>query len=220
MIIRLLGLLACCLVFGSPAGAQDVILDVQGNEQPGQVVEVTPTQVIFRPQGSDPAAAAVALDKQLLFMIRFANGTKETFAQNLLPPPAPATSAAAGDSVARLTSEALYAQGQADALKLHNYKGAFWGTYAATLVTMPLATAGGIITGGAIGLTRPVAANNPQIPPAMLRQPSYVAGYEEQAQRHKLQKAAAGYGAAWGTTIGVGLLYVIGLILSTASGGR
>lgn len=196
------------LLASMPALAQDMILELNGNELTGQVLEVTPTQVLYRPEGTDPALPPTVLEKRTLFMIKFANGTKETFAQNLAPSGTPTAATVAGDSAASLSEAELYRKGQRDALKLHNYKGAFWGTYAATLTT----GYGGIIAGGIIGLSRPKAARNPLVPSQMLQSRSYVMGYEKQAQRRKLGKAAEGFGAAVGTGVAIILAFAVLLV--------
>ena len=204
-------LLALAWLAASPARAQDLIIDLQGNELTGQVIEITPGQVLYRPDSTDVALPPVVLDKQTLFMIRFANGTREVFGQNLQPalpsptrgpvPPAPAQPAG-------MTAQDLYRRGQQDALRLHSYKGAFWGTYAATLTT----GYGGIIVGGAVGFSRPKAARNPLIEQQLLSYPAYVEGYEVQARRRKMGKAAEGFGVALATQMAVIILFIAALV--------
>ena len=203
-------LLASWLVAPATAGAQDVITDLNGTEVQGQVIEITPTQVLYRALDTDAALPPSVLDKKTLFMVRFANGTKEVFTT---PQPAPALMAApelgsgggapsATSGGAPMTPADLSRLGAQDALLYHNYSGAFWGTYAATLC-LPLGgpLASGPLVGLGVSVVRPNAQRNMRLDPARLQYPEYVEGYERQAQRRKIGQAAKGYGAGVGTVI-------------------
>lgn len=208
-------LLASWLVAPATAGAQDVITDLNGTEVQGQVIEITPTQVLYRALDTDAALPPSVLDKKTLFMVRFANGTKEVFTS---PTPAPELMAApelgsgggappATSGGAPMSAAELSYLGSQDALRYHNYSGAFWGTYAATVLTFY----GGPLVGAGVSVVRPKAARNMRLDPARLQYPAYVDSYERQAQSRKLGQAAKGFGA------GVVTLVALVIILITSS---
>ncbi len=180
----------------------DVIIDLQGNELPGQVLEVTPTQVVYRPAGSDVSLPPTILDKSTLFMVRFANGSRETFAQ---PAPAPVAGNIAAVNSNPYNEAQLTQQARADALRYHSYKGAFWGTYGATMI-------GGLIgaaaVGGVISSAQPSIERDPIPNRALLQQPIYREAYVGQIRRRKGGKALEGFGAAIATVVGLVLVIV------------
>ncbi len=179
-----------------PETASDVIIDRRGNELPGQIIEITPSQVLYRTLDADPALPPTVLPKDSLFMVRFANGTKEVFVERAAPhqPAAPSAAPKPG-----LTESELYHLGRHDALKYHNYSGAFWGTYTATVLTIY----GGPIVGLGVSVSRPHPARNARIEREKLQYPSYVEGYGRQAQSHKLGSAAKGFGAGIATWMAI-----------------
>lgn len=192
-------------VVAAPAAPpeQDIIFDLKGNELAGQVLEVTPTQVVYRPAGSDVALPPTILDKSTLFMVRYANGSRETFAA----PVAPAAVAGGMASVSSNPySEAqLTQQGRADALRYHSYKGAFWGTYGATMIGGLI---GAAVVGGVISSAQPDIDRDPIPNRALLLQPRYRESYTVQVRQRKGGKALQGFGAAVATVVGLVLIIV------------
>jgi hypothetical protein len=200
--------LALWLTAAAAAQAQDVIFDRNGHELTGQVLEITPTQVVYRPQDADAALPPAILDRQTLFMVRFANGTREVFGS---APAAPLPGSLPGQSApnaapSTLSTSELYRMGKRDALAYHNYSGTFWGTYAATALT----GYGGVLVGIGTSLRRPRAERNMALDRALLRYPAYVDGYERQAQRRKIGEAAKGIGAGLGTVLVIIVALVAG----------
>jgi hypothetical protein len=154
--------------FGASAQAQDVILRTNGEELPAKVLTIQPERISY----VRPAAPADTLyiSTPEVFMIRYANGTKELIHTSTYV-------AAAG-----LTPEQARQQGEQDAIRYFKARGAFWGTFGATVVSTPVYWLGGIGTGAAIAATRP-SPHNMTVPDAkLLLNPSYVSGYQRQAQ--------------------------------------
>ncbi|GAA3919614.1 hypothetical protein GCM10022406_02590 [Hymenobacter algoricola] len=184
------------------AQAQDVILRTNGEELPAKVLTVQPTKISY----VLPAAPTdtLYLNAPEVFMIRYANGTKEIIhASTYVAAPAPG-----------LTPEQARAQGELDAVKYFKAPGAFWGTFGATVVSTPVYWLGGIATGAAVAATPPASRNLVVPDAALLKNPAYVSGYKQQAQRKKLSKAAAGFGVGVGTSVA---LVVVAVVVALSS---
>ncbi|GAA3998335.1 hypothetical protein GCM10022408_06410 [Hymenobacter fastidiosus] len=171
--------------------AQDVILRTDGEEFPARVLTIRPEKISFVLPANP--ADTLFLNTSDVFMIRYANGTKEMLHTS--------TYAAAAATPAPLTSEQARTQGQRDARKYFKAPGAFWGTFGATVVSLPIGGAGGIAAGAAIAATRPATSNLIVPDQALLQNPAYLSGYQRQAQRKKLGQAAAGFGAGLGASV-------------------
>jgi hypothetical protein len=194
-------LLACFLGFASlSTQAQDTILRTNGDEVKAQVLTISPTDVAFVPSTEPPTTDTLHLAATEVFLIRYANGTKE-----ILTSVAPM-------EVAR-TAQEMESQGRLDARQYFMTKGVFWGTAAATFITLPAYGVGGLATGLAIAGTPPKPQKMVVSDQALLSDPNYVSGYQKQAQRQKLGSAAGGFGVGLAT----GAVVVIGLILATFS---
>ncbi|AHJ99494.1 hypothetical protein [Hymenobacter swuensis] len=176
------------------AAAQDVILQINGEERTGKVLAITPELVTY----VTPTADTLRLAAIQVFLIRYANGTKE-----VLNHPAATPTAA---PVPGLTKEAAYAQGRRDARTHFRAPGAFWGTYAATVGTIGYLGVGGVATGVAVSMSEPKPKNFIVPESSLLQNPDYVAGYRRQAQKKKLGNAAGGFGAG---VVTVGALVVV-----------
>ncbi|MBX0291530.1 hypothetical protein K3G63_13855 [Hymenobacter sp. HSC-4F20] len=162
--------------------AQDVILQTDGAEIPGKVLAITPERITY----VSAAADTVQLPAGQVFLIRYANGTKEVLRNLAAPAPAPTLT---------LNPTEAYAQGRRDARAHFRAPGAFWGTFGVTAVTIPvLGGLGGLATGTAIAVTPPKEHNLHVPDPVRLTDANYMRGYEKQAQRKKVGKAAAGFG--------------------------
>ena len=84
-------LLFCLLALtGSVAGAQDLLTKRNGDEVAVRVVEITPSEVKYR-RTDNPDGPLISVWRSDVFMIRYANGTKEVMGVNTVPTrPAPA----------------------------------------------------------------------------------------------------------------------------------
>ncbi len=188
-----------------PAGvaqaATDVIVRTNGDELPGRVLAILPGYIRYLPAA--PSAAGIAPDTLQLataevFLIRYANGTKEVFR--------PAETAAAASPLLGLSTEQRYERGRQDSRQYYQpAKGVFWGTFAGTVATGGY---GGPIVGGVMALTPPRRTNLQAPAPTLLDDPAYYQGYRRQAQNRKIGKAAAGFG------VGVGALAALGVVIS------
>ena len=181
--------------------ATDVIVRTNGDELPARVLRITPQLVRYLPLPPAPdslgratAADTLQLAAADVFMVRFANGTREV----LRAAPAP------GTSLVGLSTAQRTALGRQDSRKYYKPdKGVFWGTFGATVATFYA----GPVVGGAIALTPPKRHNLNAPQPDLLNDPAYYDGYRQQAQNRKLGKAAAGLG------VGVGTLAVLTTVL-------
>lgn len=185
------------------AQAQDTILRTNGDEINARVLAITPTDVAYVPATNPPTTDTLHLAATEIFLIRYANGTKEVLSQVTAPV-----------EVAR-TAQQMQAHGQLDAKKYFRSPGAFWGTAGATLVTLPAYGLGGVVAGATIAATPPKRHNLLVPDQALLNDPNYVSGYQKQAQRKKLGQAAGGLGVGLAT----GVVAIYALVLIAFSGG-
>ncbi|MFD1468433.1 hypothetical protein ACFQ48_09370 [Hymenobacter caeli] len=208
--MRLFLLLAAALCALLPARAQapvrpgaapclDTILRLDGEEVRGRVLVLTPTALRYLPAA--PAAPdTLTLPVAEVFLVRYANGTRE-----LLHPAAGAPAPdGPPDLLPGLTPGQRLAYGRRDALGHYTDHGPYWATLGATLYAGPLfgVVAPAIISGKA------VKAENLRPPtPALLADPDYRRGYQEQANRRKRQRSWGGYGT------GVGVFVVLFAVL-------
>ncbi|MER2996919.1 hypothetical protein [Pontibacter populi] len=192
---HLLILLSCLLA--QVAMSQDVIVKINGEELKANVQEITTTDIIYL-SADTTDTLNYSLAKTEVFMIRFANGTKEVFTENL---PSETT-----NETTIVDPVMMYQKGRQDARLHYNGTGAMLGSAATVFLAGPV---GPII----IGAVKPRARYNKALPAASLQDPNYVKGYEKQAHNRKIGKAAIGFGV--GT--GVGVLY---LLLSVMSPGK
>jgi hypothetical protein len=181
--MRHLLILCSFLLLAARSHAQDVILYTNGEERPGKVLGITPDSVTYLSNEAG-RSDTVHLATSSVFLIRYANGTKE-----LLTKPATAP------TEQPMSKEEAYAKGRLDARKYYRAPGAFWGTYAATVTTLY----GGPIVGVAVAASKPKPRNFVVPEAKLLQDPNYTAGYQRQAQNKKIGSAAGGLGAGVGT---------------------
>ena len=180
----------------------DVILRTNGDEVAGKVLSISPLEVRYVP-------AALATDTLRLaatdvFLIRYANGTRELLQAAAPMPKRPAASTPT-DLLPSLSQEERRRLGRTDAAANYHNKAAFWGSLGSSLVGGPMLglVAPAIISTESIHTTQLAA---PQ--PNLLTDPAYNAAYRQEAQRTKRRQAWSGYGtgaAAWLMIIIVGV---------------
>ncbi|MBO2010472.1 hypothetical protein [Hymenobacter negativus] len=78
MLTRLLLLLPCLFLLAGAARAQDMLTKRNGEEIAVKVIEITPAEVRYR-RTDNPDGPLISVWKTDLFMVRYANGTKELF---------------------------------------------------------------------------------------------------------------------------------------------
>ena len=199
-----------CALLAAPALAQtDTILRTNGEEVRGRVLTISPVELSYLPSAG-PVGQALLLDTLRLpvasvFLVRYANGTRD-----LLQPLAPAAASAAPENgpFRDQTAYQRLQRGKADALT--QYRGdSFGGALGATILLGPLV---GIAPTVAIGSTPVKPHNLNAAAPALLLDPSYAAGYRQEAGRLKRRRAWAGYG----TGVGIYAL-LIGIAVAAVS---
>lgn len=120
------------------AFAQDYIVKVNGDEVSARVLEITLDEVLYH-QPDSSAEVILRMPKADVFMIRFENGTKEVFTENL-----PGNEGMAEEV---LTADQLYLLGKRDALQYYKGNGVMWGSAASTAMLFPYGYAGAAIFG-------------------------------------------------------------------------
>lgn len=183
-----------------PVAATDVIVRTNGDELPGRVLSITPTLIRYMPAAPAPPDT-LELAATEVFMVRYANGTRELIRV-----------ARAEAPLVGLSTEQRYLRGRQDSHQFYQpAKGVFWGTFGATLAGYGY---GGLLAGGVMALTPPrrqsLRASAPQ--PQLLDDPDYYRGYRKQAQNRKVGKAAAGFGTGVGVTVVVWTALLLALI--------
>jgi len=187
------------------ASAQtDTILRLDGEEARGRVLTITPNTLRYVPAA--PAAPdTLAIPVAELFLVRYANGTRELLHPETQP------FADAADLLAGLSAVQRVELGRRDALGHYNKHGAYWGTLGTTLAAGPLY---GLVTPVVLSVTD-VRLTNFQAPvPSRLHDADYLRGYQEQANRTKRKHAWGGYGT------GVGAYAVILALVISSVGFR
>jgi len=189
-------LLLCllALAIGSRAQSTDVILHTDGNETPARVLAVSPQRITYL-AGPD----TLNLPTAEVFLIRYANGTRE-----VLTTPAPPDVVSASPQAAKAQDR----QGRLDAGRYFKTRGTFWGSYALTLASTPTFFLGGLVGSLALGCTKPQERNFTAPMPENFAAHSYAAGYRSRAAKKKFGSAALGCGLGI-ATVGVASLMIL-----------
>lgn len=98
---RLLSTLIFLLLLGLSARAQDVLTKTNGEELNVKVLEITPSEVRYK-RTDNPDGPFITVRRTDVFMVRYANGTKEVFGSGTaprVPAPYPSTTSATGPTV-------------------------------------------------------------------------------------------------------------------------
>jgi len=201
-------LLLLTLLLALAAHAQDTLMLRSGQEQTVKVLEINPTEVIYKRFDNLEGPTIVVLKSDVVHIL-YANGTREEF--TVEPARAPERSpvvsrnpdAVSNTRPAPQSDQELYQRGRLDAMVHYQGNGAMWGTMAATLY--PPA---GLITGIVVGAVPPNPRTFYTPNPELLRHPAYVQGYRAQAHRRKIGKAAGGFG------IGLGAFFLLAVAVT------
>ncbi|WP_034256798.1 hypothetical protein [Adhaeribacter aquaticus] len=178
--------------------AQDIILKTDGEEINATVTEITLTDVVYKHPDSLQSLPQT-LPKHAVFMIKYANGTKEIISQ---------TSSGLPRGM-EPTPENMYELGRSDARKYYKGNAVMWGSAAAS-VLVPY----GYIVPIVIALNKPKIGLN-DIPDAnLLQNQDYMRGYQKQAHNRKIGKAATGMGIGTGAALVVSAIMIF-VIFST-----
>lgn len=171
--------------------AQDNIIRKSGQSIQARITEITLTEVKYK-RFDNPEGPLFINAKSDITMIRYENGTKETFG----------TEATYDETSAPETSsEELYRLGQIDATRYYNdYKASGTGTLILGLIS-PLA---GLIPAIACSSTPPKEANLNYPNSAMMNKPDYYNGYTRKAKKIKQRKVWTN----WGITLGFNIVAI------------
>jgi hypothetical protein len=198
-----------CLLLSVTAYAQDTLVLRTGREHVVKVLEINPTEVIYKRFDNLEGPNIIVLKADVARIV-YANGTREEFEEEA--PRAPADKPVVARSLEPRVADPtrtdleLYNQGRMDAMQYYRGNGALFGTMGATLY--PPA---GLITGVIVGAVPPNPSRFYSPTPELLRNPAYLKGYKAQAHRRKVGKAATGF------CIGLGTFLVYALLVTAAS---
>ena len=201
--------LALGLLVGSAARAQapaaaaatDVILRADGEEIPGRVLTISPLEIRYLAPG---ATDTLRLATAEVFLIRYANGTREVLRQL----PTAAAAPAAPDLLPGLSLPQRRQLATQAAARSYTTTGPFWISLGSTLYLGPLI---GVAVPASMA-PHPVALNRLQAPrPELLNDPVYGDAYRREAQRLKRNRAWGGYAVGTGAWLVVLASLVSGL---------
>ena len=186
----------------APAAAPttDVILRLDGTAVAGRVLLITPTELRYLPApptGPDTLRLPVAE----VFLVRFANGTREV----LTRPAAPADAAPNEGRLTGLSGAERQRLGRTDAQRCYEGRGVFWQSAGLFLLGGP-----GLI-GLAVSASRPVPPHRLAAPqPHLLLDPDYSRTYQQEADRIKRRQMWRGAGTSAAVVLGVALTIAAG----------
>lgn len=196
-LLLLFGLLLAAGASWAQASPTDILLLTNGEEVAGRVLTITPLQLSYLPVAGADTLRLAAAD---VFLVRYANGTREVLHPTDQPEPA-----GQPDLLAGLSNAQRYTLAQRDVARSYTGRGAFWGSLGATLYGGPLL---GMIAPAVIA---PNTIGRPQLKaphPELLNDPVYGDAYRREAQRRKRGQAWGGYGlgaAIWVILLGAAL---------------
>ncbi len=218
------------MLIGLNASAQDTITKKNGEDIKAKVLEVTKTEIKYK-RFESPEGAIYTMDKADIVMIRYKDGTKDLFLQevaattpkfpagedkeNMANQPAPSqienkTISTFDKSVYDAMSMAQ--RGEYDAQAYYrNYRSAATGTFLLTIFTSPVA---GLFP--AIGISKtPPKNENLNYPKEQLMQiKDYANAYKTKAHKMKKRKTWAGY--AFGAAISGAIIACLTVMASEA----
>jgi hypothetical protein len=169
--------------------AQDVILKVTGDEIKAKVMEITLAHVVYKLPEKTQDSLHV-LDRKEVFMVTFANGTKEVLNQDTVP-----------SEPTQLTPTQMALLGKKDAKIYYKGNGAMWGSALATWAFFPA-----LVVVAAV----PPKVNAREVSDfKYLSDPYYKAAYKKQAHKRKLGKVAMGAGIGVVTFSAVSMMLLL-----------
>ncbi len=178
----------------------DTILRTDGQEVTGHVLTITPLELRYL---SETKTDTLRLPADEVFLVRFANGTRE-----VLHPLAPLETMPPDPLPGLTVAERRY-RGRYDASRCYRDSGPFWAALGSTLYLGPLAG----VAAPVVMAPRAVKTENLAAPhPEQLTDFAYDSAYRQEAQRRKRGRAWGGY------AVGAGVWAV--LLTALASGGQ
>ena len=180
------------MVITTVAVGQDRIILINGDKVSAYVTEVRLQEVAYK-KADNPEGPLYIIPKQQIYMIQYANGTKEVFSFEMN---APSESENYMVSQPARPSENLYLKGKTDAGMFYNKRGSMWGTFGATIVFAPVGLATGIVLGVVPPKIEDTVPNY-----QLLEMPEYKKGYVKKAKGKKWGAVAMGFGLGIATNI-------------------
>lgn len=181
--------LAICLFSVSGIFAQDNIILKNGDEIKSKIIEVATAEIKYS-KFENPTGPVYTILKSDVFMIKYENGSKDTF--NPIEKPTSNES----------TNDNLFAKGQMDASKY--YKG-YSGAGAGTLIVSLLSPLVGLVPAIICSSTQPNDANLTYPNSDLMKKTDYYNGYTSKSKRIKSGKVWKN----WGVALGVNLILSI-----------
>jgi hypothetical protein len=178
--------------------AQDTLIMRNGDEIPAKVLEISPTEVVYK-KYDNLEGPIVIVYKSAVFMIKYQNGTKDVFAEETPRDIEPV------NPLVRKPVD-MYLKGRQDAKLYYKGNGALFGTLGTSLVHPAI----GLATGVVISAIPPEPKILHITDQALMHNPDYIKGYRKQAQLKKIGKSATGFGIA----VGVYTVLVIAILSS------
>ena len=166
--------------------AQDTLIMKNGDEIPAKVLEISPTEIVYK-KYDNLEGPVIVVYKSTVFMIKYQNGTKDVFTEETLT---------ATEPIKPLVRKPvdMYLKGRQDAKIYYKGNGALYGTLGSSLVNPAM----GLATGVIISAVPPEPKSFYVSDPAYLQNIDYIKGYRKQAQLKKIGKSATGFGIAIG----------------------
>lgn len=170
--------------------SQDVITLKNGDEIKAKITDVGTDEIKYKKSDSSPS---YTIKKSDVFMIRYQDGTKETFKEEKT-----------SDENTSKSSDDMYLKGQNDADRYYTGKNCGAGGTFAT--TIGVGAVLGLIPAIACGSTIPKTENLVIQNRNLLNNDNYLKGYKDEAHKIKKHKVWRWYGIGVGVNI---LVYII-----------
>jgi hypothetical protein len=185
---RQIALLIFTLIVSFSAGAQDIVTLKSGDELKGKIIRLNPSTVVFMPTGINDTITLVRND---VLKLRYQSGTLI----NLIDEKEITES--------QVTAyDSMYYEGVTDAaMQYKGYQGASTG-----VLVSGLAFPFNIIPAIACSATRPSDENLGYTDTSKMKDPSYNAGYKNQAHKIKKKKVWINYAIGSGAMLGFYIL--------------
>lgn len=174
--------------------AQDNIILKSGDEIKSKIIEVATAEIKYS-KFDNPTGPVYTILKSDVFMIKYENGSKDTFNQ---------TETA---KEAEPTNDNLFAKGQIDASKY--YKG-YSGAGSGTLVVSLLSPLVGLVPAIICSSTPPTDANLTYPNSELMKKTDYYNGYTSKSKKIKSGKVWKNWGVAFGVNLVLSIVLMSG----------
>ena len=172
--------------------SQDVIIKKSGEEIQVNILEVGQTEIKYK-MFNNEEGPTFAILKSEVFMIKYANGTKDVFNEENKDE----------NTSPLLARKDLFIQGHKDALRC--YKG-YKVAGSVTLVTSLLSPLVGLIPAIACSVTEPKEINLNAPNPDLIKKTEYYNGYAQRSKKIKQRKVWTNWGIGFAANIVIVLL--------------